>query len=167
MQNVCPNCGTVNRPGARFCGKCGVTLSAPPPMPAAPPPIPPAPSRFPPVQVPAPAAPAGGPNRKLLIALAGVLGLFVVCIVLGFGAYAIYQSAAATPTPGLNIKTLVPPIQSAVPQIQTALPQIQTKIPEIQTKLPLPTGFPTLPGGLTIPTIPGLPNLFATATPKP
>jgi uncharacterized membrane protein YvbJ len=32
----CPKCGQQNSDDARFCGKCGATMSAPPPPPAAP-----------------------------------------------------------------------------------------------------------------------------------
>lgn len=51
---ICPQCGTENRPGARFCSKCGATLSSETvtwtPSPAAP---------FPLVSEPSSSAPAG------------------------------------------------------------------------------------------------------------
>lgn len=65
---ICPNCGTDNRPGARFCAKCGASLVAetvawtpPPPgdalYPSAPPPPPPPPP------VSAPAGPVQAERR--------------------------------------------------------------------------------------------------------
>ena len=152
MQTTCPNCGTVNRVGARFCSKCGTALASQPATPT-PPPIetpPPAP-KIPPAR---PAA-RGNPNRLAIIVLALVLCACVGLMVAGGGAYYYFQAIAATPTPSTNIKTVVAPIQSQIPALQT-------RLPELQTALPIPSSIATL-----LPNVPGLPNLFATATPQP
>ena len=95
---ICPNCGTDNRPGARFCAKCGASLISEtvawsPPTPA--PDFSAIPSAPPPASFPPPAAPVTvGKRYPILRALsvvykvlggivAGltVLGALGVCIV--------------------------------------------------------------------------------------
>ncbi len=176
MQTACPKCGTVNRAGARFCSRCGTALTAPQPLPPVPRPTPAQTPPPAPVIPPArPTAPSrGAPTRQAIIVLAIVLIACVSVMIVGGGTYIYTQAFSATPTPGMNIKTVVAPIQSQIPAIQTKLPEIQTKIPEIQTKLPeiqtalpIPSGIPTFELPTGIPNIPGLPGFLATPTPKP
>ncbi len=159
MQTSCPRCGTVNRAAARFCSQCGTALLAPPPVAVPPAPVPSRPET--------PRAPFSPPGRTVIFAAAAFAGL-VLCLIFGFGAFAYYQSYAATPTPAPNIQTFAAPIESQIPLIQTEIPKMitgmpgmQTIVPQIQTVIPLPTELQGLPG------LEELPGLIGLGTPTP
>ena len=64
--SACPNCGAALKPNAKFCSKCGITLSPSAPKPSAPVPAPapiPQPVPVPPQPVPVPPQPAPVPPQ--------------------------------------------------------------------------------------------------------
>lgn len=93
---ICPNCGFSNRPGARFCGRCGFALSA-----AAPPAYPAAPWEAPPVQ----RASRGG---SLAQTGAGALGLaaLVVFVLLFSLAFPVFVISGKLSDPDTYISAL-------------------------------------------------------------
>jgi len=73
---ICPNCGTDNRPGARFCAKCGASLISEtvawsPPTPA--PDFSAAPSASPPISFSPPAAPVTVEKRYPVLRVLSVV----------------------------------------------------------------------------------------------
>lgn len=116
---ICPECGTDNRPGARFCARCGAPLPAesadwtpPPAAPAyaAPPP--------PPVPAPVPAGPIAVQKRYPILRTLGVilkvlggivaaltiLGAVGICIagIAGGAALGDLERELGTPLPGIG-----------------------------------------------------------------
>lgn len=104
---ICPNCGTENRPGARFCAKCGASLVAetvawtPPPVESpsfpSPPPAPappPAPISIGPVQVE-----KRYPVLRILSivykVLGGIVGVFTLLAAIAFCIAGFVGGAAA------------------------------------------------------------------------
>lgn len=116
---ICPECGTDNRPGARFCARCGAPLPAesaewtsPPAAPAfaAPPP--------PPMPTPVPAGPIAVQKRYPILRVLGVifkvlggivaaftiLGAVGICIagIVGGTFLGDLERQLGTPLPGLG-----------------------------------------------------------------
>ncbi len=116
---ICPNCGTDNRPGARFCAKCGAPLTAEtvawsppaaePAFPAPPPPPPPV--------IPAPRPVAVEKRYPILrvlsviykvlggiVAALTILGAIGICIagVAGGAALGNLERELGTPMPGMG-----------------------------------------------------------------
>lgn len=103
---ICPECGTDNRPGARFCAKCGAplpteTVAWAPPSPdepafAAPPPPPP-----PPMPTPIPAGPVAVQKRYPILRVLSVIykvlgGIVAALTVLGAISFCIAGIAGGT-----------------------------------------------------------------------
>ena len=72
---TCPNCGRVNPPEARFCGRCGAELAVPPPTPTESAPQTPAPAPKP--------AQRGRPETGAGVWQRVVLGLAALGLLLG------------------------------------------------------------------------------------
>ncbi len=192
MQTTCPNCGTLNRPNARFCVKCGTPLAAAAPgstpsQNAAPPtpgyqapgamqPIPNVPNQN--LVPPVPAAGARPKaNRALILVAALGLCLCVLIVASGFGIYQYLQGALATVTPGASVPPVTPAAATLIPGALTQAPDLGTQAPEMATSLPdlatqAPSIFPTemqtrvqtlVPPAL----LTAIPGLFSSPTPKP